>query len=246
MAKRPNILPLNVVFEDNHLLIINKPAGVLVQGDATGDKPLVEYAKDYIKEKYNKPGAVFLGVVHRLDRPVSGLVVFARTSKALERMNKIFKDRKVQKTYWAVTRQKARPEAGKLVHWLVKDSSRNTTKAYDEPLDEAKKAELSYRYLGTLNRHHLIEVKPHTGRPHQIRVQLAALGCPIRGDVKYGFNQPNPDGSIHLHARKLYFTHPVKKEPLEVIAGVPETDFWEQFLTLDQANLQKAARKKKR
>ena len=236
-------MPLNVVYEDNHLLIINKPAGVLVQGDSTGDKPLVDYGKDYIKEKYNKPGAVFLGVVHRLDRPVSGLVVFARTSKALERMNKIFKDRKVQKTYWAITKQKTRPEVGKLTHWLIKDTERNITKAYDEPVDGAKKAELNYRYMGTLNRHHLIEVKPITGRPHQIRVQLAAIGCPIRGDVKYGYNQPNPDGSIHLHARKLYFMHPVKKEPVEVVAGVPQTEFWEQFLILDETSIRKSGKR---
>lgn len=234
MARRPKILPLDVVYEDNHLLVINKPAGVLVQGDVTKDKPLVEYAKDYIKDKYNKPGAVFLGVVHRIDRPVSGLVVFARTSKALERMNKLFADKKIQKTYWAITRQKTRPESGKLIHWLIKDPEKNVTRAYDEPIDGAKRAELNYRYLGTLNRHHLIEVKPLTGRPHQIRVQLASIGCPIRGDIKYGFKQPNPDGSIHLHARKLYFNHPVKKEPMELVAGVPETDFWEQFLNLEE------------
>ena len=245
MARRPAILPLNIVYEDNHLLVVNKPAGVLVQGDATGDKPLVEYAKDYIKKKYEKPGAVFLGVVHRLDRPVSGLVVFARPSKALERMNKLFLDRKIQKTYWAITKQKTRPEMGKLTHWLVKDSDKNTTKAYAESVEGAKKAELHYRYLGTLNRHHLIEVKPITGRPHQIRVQLAELGSPIRGDIKYGFKQPNPDGSIHLHARRLYFKHPVKQEPLELVAGVPETEFWEQFLHFDENKVRKDARRYK-
>jgi 23S rRNA pseudouridine1911/1915/1917 synthase len=243
MAAAKNILPLNVVYEDNHLIVINKPSGILVQGDSTGDKPLVEYAKDYVKEKYNKPGAVFMGVVHRLDRPVSGLVVFARTSKALERMNKIFADRKVQKTYWAITRQKTRPETGKLKHWLIKDPAKNTTKAYAEMVNGAKLAELNYRYLGTLNRHHLIEVKPITGRPHQIRVQLAAIGCPIRGDIKYGFKQPNTDASIHLHARKLYFIHPVKKEPVDLIAGLPETDFWEQFLNLDEEAIRKGGRK---
>ncbi|MEN8249117.1 MAG: RluA family pseudouridine synthase [Bacteroidota bacterium] len=231
--KRSKPTYLDVVYEDNHLLVINKPAGILVQGDSTRDKPLVEYGKDYIKEKYNKPGQVFLGVVHRLDRPVSGLVVFARTSKALERMNKLFHDKKIQKTYWAITKQKTRPEKGKLVNWLIKDPSKNITKAYDAPQEGAKQAELSYRYMGTLNRHHLIEVSPKTGRPHQIRVQLSHFGCPIRGDIKYGFNQPNLDGSIHLHARKLYFNHPVKKEPIELIAGVPENEFWEQFLKLD-------------
>ena len=234
---------LDVVYEDNHLLVVNKPAGILVQGDSTGDKPLVEYAKDYIKEKYNKPGKVFLGVVHRIDRPVSGLVVFARTSKALERMNKLFHDKKVQKTYWAITKQKTRPEVGKLVNWLIKDQSKNVTRAYDEEVAGAKRAELNYRYLGTLNRHHLIEVKPITGRPHQIRVQLAQADSPIRGDIKYGYKQPNTDGSIHLHARKLYFTHPIKKEPLELIAGLPETEFWEQFLVFDEAAAKKMSKK---
>ena len=232
MAKR--IEHLDVVYEDNHLLVINKPTGILVQGDVTRDKPLIDYGKEYIKKKYNKPGDVFLGVVHRLDRPVSGLVVFARTSKALERMNKIFHDRKVQKTYWAITRQKTRPEKGKLVDWLIKDTAKNVSTVCDEEVEGAKKAELSYRYLGTLNRHHLIEVTPKTGRPHQIRVQLAAAGSPIRGDIKYGFNQPNSDSSIHLHARKLYFVHPVKKEPIDLVAGLPETEFWEQFLAFDR------------
>lgn len=236
-------MPLNVVYEDNHLIVINKPAGILVQGDSTGDKPLVDYVKDYIKEKYNKPGAVFLGVVHRIDRPVSGLVIFARTSKALERMNKLFLDRKIQKTYWAITKQKTRPESGKLVHWLIKDPEKNVTRAYEEEVESAKKAELNYRYIGTLNRHHLIEVKPITGRPHQIRVQLSTVGSPIRGDIKYGFKQPNPDASIHLHARKLYFNHPVKKEPLELIAGVPQTEFWEQFLNLEDDKIRKGVKR---
>ena len=241
--RKPKLKHIEVVYEDNHLLVVNKPAGILVQGDATGDKPLVEYGKDYIKEEYNKPGKVFLGVVHRIDRPVSGLVVFARTSKALERMNKLFHDQKVQKTYWAITKQKTRPETGKLVNWLIKDQSKNITKAYDEEVDGAKRAELSYRYLGTLNRHHLIEIKPKTGRPHQIRVQLAHVSCPIRGDIKYGFNQPNADASIHLHARKLYFIHPIKKEAIELIAGVPETEFWEQFLTLDATAIKKGSKR---
>lgn len=241
--RKQKLKHIEVIYEDNHLLVVNKPAGILVQGDATGDKPLVEYGKDYIKEQYNKPGKVFLGVVHRIDRPVSGLVVFARTSKALERMNKLFHDKKVQKTYWAITRQKTRPETGKLVNWLIKDQSKNITKAFDEEVEGAKRAELNYRYLGTLNRHHLIEVKPRTGRPHQIRVQLAQEGCPIRGDIKYGFNQPNEDGSIHLHARKLYFIHPIKKDPIELIAGVPETEFWEQFLTLDSNAIKKGSKR---
>ncbi len=243
MTKRERHLDLDVVYEDNHLLVVNKPSGFLVQGDLTRDKPLVEYCKDYIKQKYNKPGDVFLGVIHRLDRPVSGLVVFARTSKALERMNKLFHDKKVQKKYWAITKQKTRPETGKLINWLKKDPAKNVTTAYTEEVDGSKRAELSYRYLGTLNRHHLIEVNPKTGRPHQIRVQLSDIGCPIRGDIKYGFNKPNDDNSIHLHARKLYFTHPVKKEPIELIAGVPETEFWEQFLVFDEVAIKKGSKR---
>ena len=225
------------IYEDNHLLIVNKPAGVLVQGDETGDKPLAEHCKDYIKEKYNKPGAVFLGVVHRLDRPVSGLVVFARTSKALERMNKIFKSRKVQKTYWAVVKRRPNPDRGKLVHWLQKDGKRNVTTAFDHEVEGTQRAELEYRSLGKLNDHWLLEVKPLTGRPHQIRVQLASIGCPIRGDLRYGFHKPNPDRSINLHARSLYFEHPVKKEFLTLRAGLPEDQFWEQFLTLEKISV---------
>ena len=173
---------------------------MLVQGDSTGDKPLADYAKDYLKEKYNKPGKVFVGVIHRLDRPVSGLVVLARTSKALERMNKIFRERKVQKMYWAIVKKKPHPTKGKLVHFLKKDTTKNTVKAYDEPEDGAQKAELSYKLSGSLNNHHLLEVYPITGRSHQIRVQLSSNGTPIRGDVKYGFHKPNSDGSINLHA----------------------------------------------
>ena len=223
----------DVIYEDNHLFVVNKAAGVLVQGDSTGDTPLVDLGKQYLKEKYNKPGKVFLGVVHRLDRPVSGLVVLAKTSKALERMNKIFHDRKVQKTYWAITKRVARPAEGKLVHFLKKDQAKNVTTACERQEAGTQRAELSYRTLGKLNDHFLIEVNPTTGRPHQIRVQLAKIGCPIRGDIKYGFKNPNANGSIHLHARKLYFTHPVKKEPIEFTAPVPQTDFWEQFLTFD-------------
>ncbi len=221
------------IYEDNHLLIVNKPAGILVQGDQTGDKPLVDYCKDYIKEKYNKPGAVFLGVVHRLDRPVSGAVIFARTSKALERMNKLFKNRKVQKTYWAVVKRRPKTKEDKLVHWLKKDERRNVTAAFEKEVDGAQRAELNYRSLGKLNDHWLVEVKPITGRPHQIRVQLASMGCPIRGDLRYGFSKPNTDKSINLHARGLYFEHPVKKEPVIIRAGLPNDQFWEQFLTLE-------------
>ena len=224
---------IQVIYEDNHLLVVNKPAGMLVQGDSTGDKPLSEYAKEYVKRKYNKPGAVFMGVIHRLDRPVSGVVVLARTSKALERMNKIFHDRKVQKVYWAIVKRRPSELKGKLVHYLIKDSSNNTVKAFDKMVEGAQLAELSYKFLGSLNNHHLLEVYPVTGRPHQIRVQLASMGSPIRGDIKYGFHKPNQDGSINLHAMKIFFEHPVKKEPMTFKATLPGNDFWQQFSTFD-------------
>ncbi|MGA0560488.1 RluA family pseudouridine synthase [Larkinella sp. VNQ87] len=222
-----------VVYEDNHLIIVNKEPGVLVQADKTRDVPLLDLVKDYIKRKYEKPGDVFLGTVHRLDRPVSGLVVFARTSKALDRMNEIFRKRQVQKTYWAVVARKPKEEKGRLIHYLLKDEATNTVKAYEYEVPGSQKAELTYRLLGKVNDHYLLEVNPITGRPHQIRVQLASMGCPIRGDIKYGFPRPNQDSSINLHARRLYFIHPVKKEPLICKAGVPNNPFWEEFLDLD-------------
>lgn len=226
-----------IVYEDNHLLIVNKSAGVLVQGDSTGDKSLVDLLKVYIKEKYNKPGEVFLNPVHRLDRPVSGLVVFARTSKALERMNAVFRKREVQKVYWAVVGRKPDSKEGKLVNWLVKDEKRNQVTAYDREVPDSQKAELTYRWLGEINSFHLLEVSPITGRPHQIRVQLAKIGCPIRGDVKYGYNRFNPGNNINLHARRLFFEHPVKKEPVLCRAGLPRDPFWEEFLTLDREEI---------
>lgn len=223
-----------VVYEDNHLLVVNKESGILVQGDKTGDTTLLELCKSYIKGKYKKPGAVFLGLVHRLDRPVSGLVIFARTSKALERMNKIFKNRQVTKVYWAIVKNKPKNKEDRLIHWLVKDEKLNKVAAYKSELEGSQRAELSYILRGTLNEHHLLEVRPITGRAHQIRVQLASIKCPIRGDVKYGFPKPNQDASINLHARALKFTHPVKKEDLYLTAGVPRNEFWEQFLTLEK------------
>ncbi|WP_017732808.1 RluA family pseudouridine synthase [Nafulsella turpanensis] len=229
--------PFTVIYEDNHLLIVNKKAGVLVQGDQTGDKTLTDYAKDWLREKYNKPGNIFCGVVHRIDRPVSGAVVLAKTSKALERMNKKFREKDVHKVYWAVVKKKPRYAEGRLVHWLTKDPARNVSTAHDTEVEGAKRAELEYKVLGKLNDHFLLEVRPLTGRPHQIRVQLAAMNCPIRGDVKYGFSKPNTDGSINLHAKNLKFEHPVKKEPLFIRAGLPDNEFWEQFLVLEEQNI---------
>jgi 23S rRNA pseudouridine1911/1915/1917 synthase len=219
----------HVVYEDNHIIIVSKRAGILVQGDSTGDRTLTDAVKEYIKKKYDKPGDVFLHPVHRLDRPVSGLVIFARTSKGLERMMEVFRKREIQKTYWAVVRKKPANEKGKLTHWLVKDEKRNVVTAHDTEVNGSQKAELYYKVLGTINKHYLLEVEPISGRPHQIRVQLASMGCPIRGDLKYGYDRPNADGSINLHARRLYFTHPIKKEPIICKAAVPPIPFWEEF-----------------
>jgi len=218
-----------VLMEDNHLLVVNKPPGLLVQGDETGDTPLVELAKDYIKEKYKKPGAVFLGVVHRLDRPVSGVVVFARTSKALARMNELFRSRRTSKHYWAITDGKPSASEGTLVHWLVKDAQLNKTTAYAREKAGALRAELSYAVKEVKGGYRLLEVTPITGRPHQIRVQLASLGCPIIGDVKYGSGVQTGDGSIGLHARRLEFVHPVKQEAIVVEADPPLRPWWQTF-----------------
>jgi 23S rRNA pseudouridine1911/1915/1917 synthase len=226
-----------IIYEDNHLIVVNKESGILVQGDQTGDPILGDYVKTYLKAKYDKPGEVFLGVPHRLDRPVSGLVILARTSKALERLTKMFRERAIQKTYWAIVKKRPAEEKAKLTHWLVKNEAKNVVTAYDYPAENSQKAELNYRVVGTLNDHWLLEVNPITGRPHQIRVQLAKIGSPIRGDVKYGFHKANEDGSINLHSRKAYFTHPVKKEPLLLIAGLPDNLFWEQFLVFDNPKL---------
>lgn len=222
-----------VLFEDNHLLVVNKTAGVLVQGDSTGDVPLVELCKKYIKEKYHKPGDVFLGVVHRLDRPVSGVVVLARTSKALERMNTLFREKETLKTYFAVVRKKPLQPEGTLIHWLQKDEKKNKTTVFKNETKGALRSELSYRLLGTAQGHWLLEVTPLTGRPHQIRSQLASMGCVIAGDLKYGDNEPNPDGSIYLHARRLTFVHPVKKEKVTFEAELPDMGMWKYFTKFD-------------
>ena len=217
---------LEIIYEDNHLLAINKPSGLLVQGDETGDKPLVEIAKEYIKDKLQKPGAVFLGVVHRLDRPVSGVVVFARTSKALSRMNELFRSRETQKTYWAITDQKPAAPEGTLIHWLVKDEKKNKTTSFIRETPGALKSELHYKIMASKSGRYLLEVQPITGRSHQIRVQLASMGCAILGDVKYGSPIATGDASIALHARSLQFMHPVKKELTAIAATVPKKEWW--------------------
>jgi 23S rRNA pseudouridine1911/1915/1917 synthase len=219
----------DILFEDNHLIAVNKRAGDIVQIDDTGDEPLDEQVKKYIAAKYNKPNGAFLGVVHRLDRPVSGVILFAKTSKALERINLMFKSREMKKTYWAVVRNRPQPSEGNLVHWLVKNSQKNVTKAHDKEVAGSQRAELNYKLIGELNGYYLIEVDPITGRPHQIRVQLSTLDCPIVGDNKYGYPRGSLKKSICLHARKLQFIHPVKKEPVSIFAPLPQDGFWERF-----------------
>lgn len=220
---------LSILFEDNHIIAINKKPSDIVQGDKTGDKPLGEFVKDYIKQQYNKPGNVYLGVVHRLDRPVSGVVLFAKTSKALSRLNELFRTKEMQKTYWAVVKNRPQNESGLLVHYLIKNEKKNMSRAYDKPTQGALKSELEYKILASSDNYHLLEVKPHTGRHHQIRVQLATMGCPIKGDLKYGFNRTNKDASIHLHARNIEFIHPVKNEPLSISAPPPDESLWNAF-----------------
>ena len=218
--------PLEIIYEDNHLIALNKPTGILVQGDETGDKPLVEIVKDYIKQKLQKPGAVFLGVVHRLDRPVSGVVVFARTSKALSRMNELFRSRETKKIYWAITNQKPAKKEGNLVHWLLKDEKKNKTTSFIRETPGALKSELTFKLLDARSGMFLLEIQPLTGRSHQIRAQLASMGCPILGDLKYGSQTATGDSSIALHARSLQFIHPVKKESLCLEAPVPDKAWW--------------------
>ncbi|PST82396.1 RNA pseudouridine synthase [Pedobacter yulinensis] len=219
----------DILFEDNHLIAINKKAGDIVQVDETGDEPLDEQVKKYLAAKYNKPGSAFLGVVHRLDRPVSGVILFAKTSKALERMNLLFKNREVKKTYWAVARKKPAAVQGTLIHWLIKDPKKNLVTPYDKEVPGSQRAQLGYRLLGELDGYFLIEVDPLTGRSHQIRVQLSTLGTPIVGDNKYGYPRGSRKGSICLHARRLEFIHPVKKEPVKLFASLPKDGFWERF-----------------
>ena len=217
---------MTVLYEDNHIIIVNKTASEIVQGDKTGDTPLSETVKQYLKEKYRKPGNVFIGVTHRLDRPVSGLVVFAKTSKALSRLNEMFRNGEVKKTYWAIVKQTPAETEGELVNYLVRNERQNKSYAYDTEKPGSKKAVLHYRLIARSDNYHLLEVDLKTGRHHQIRCQLAKMGCPIKGDLKYGFPRSNPDGSISLHARRVRFIHPVSKEQIDVVAPVPSDNLW--------------------
>jgi 23S rRNA pseudouridine1911/1915/1917 synthase len=217
---------LQVLFEDNHLIVVNKRAGDIVQGDKTGDLPLSEVVKQYIKTAYDKPGDVFLGVVHRLDRPTSGVLVFGRTSKALTRLNALFAAKETRKIYWAMVKSHPGKESDTLVHWLVRNPKKNKSYAYLHKREGAKYAEMDYRLLRQLDRYYLLEVGLKTGRHHQIRAQLASIGCPVKGDLKYGYPRSNPDGGIHLHSRELSFVHPVRKEAMTFIAEPPQDPLW--------------------
>lgn len=221
-----NATNLQVLYEDNHIIAINKRVGDLVQGDKTGDKPLPEIVKEYIKIKYNKPGEVYLGVCHRLDRPTTGIVVFAKTSKALTRLNTLFSNRETQKTYWAIVKNKPTKNEDTLTHYLKRNEKSNTSKAHLKEVPESKLASLNYKIIKELTNYYALEINLHTGRHHQIRAQLSFINCPIKGDLKYGFDRSNPDGGIHLHARKLLFTHPVSKINIEIIAPTPNNIIW--------------------
>lgn len=229
-SNKSNPSNLQVLYEDNHLIVINKRPGDIVQGDKTGDTPLSDVVKQYLKEKYNKPGNVYLGVVHRLDRPTTGIVVFARTSKALPRLNKLFSEGNTQKTYWAVVKNAPEKERDTLTHWLVRNPKQNKSYAHTKEVPNSKKAILEYRILKKLDSYYLLEIDLKTGRHHQIRAQLAAIGCHIKGDLKYGADRSNKDGSIHLHARSLELEHPVKKEPLTFLAPPPNDPVWNACL----------------
>jgi len=225
----PSPVSNRILYSDNHLIIINKLPSEIVQGDKTGDTPLSETVKLYIKEKYQKPGNVFTGVIHRLDRPTSGAVIFARTSKALSRMNELIKNRGIKKTYWAIVKEMPAKSEDELIHHLVRNSKKNKSKAYDKPVKNSKEAILSYKLIGSSNNFYLLEVELKTGRHHQIRAQLAAIGCPIKGDLKYGFPRSNKDASISLHARSVEFTHPIKKEDIKIVAPPPPDPLWDLF-----------------
>jgi 23S rRNA pseudouridine1911/1915/1917 synthase len=221
---------MQVIYEDNHIIAVNKNSSEIVQGDKTGDSPLSETIKEYLRLKYNKPGNVFVGVTHRLDRPTSGVVLFARTSKALARLNAMFSEKaSIRKTYWAVVDQRPQPESATLTHWLVRNTQQNKSYAYPNEVPDSQQAIMNYRLLCSSDNYHLLEVDLLTGRHHQIRAQLAAIGCKIKGDMKYGFPRSNPGGGIHLHARKIEFLHPVSKELLSITAQVPDEALWKWF-----------------
>ena len=221
---------MTVLYEDNHIIAVNKTSSEIVQGDKTGDEPLSETIKKYLKIKYNKPGEVFCGVTHRLDRPVSGVVLFAKTSKALARLNDMFKNQEVSKTYWALVKNKPAPPEGRLEHYLLRNEKQNKSVAHDKMVPDAKKAALTYRLIAQSDSYYLLEIRLETGRHHQIRCQLAKMGCPIKGDLKYGFPRSNPNGGISLHARHVEFVHPVSKQLIQITAPVPEDDkLWGTF-----------------
>ncbi len=220
---------MTVLYEDNHIIIVNKTCSEIVQGDKTGDTPLSETIKVYLKEKYDKPGNVFVGVTHRLDRPVSGIVVFARTDKALSRLNEMFKTQQVKKTYWAIVKNMPPKLEDELVHYLTRNEKQNKSYAYDKDVKDAKKSILSYKQVAQSDNYFLLEINLQTGRHHQIRCQLAKIGSPIKGDLKYGFARSNPDGGISLHARSVEFIHPVSKELIKVVAPVPDDKLWKMF-----------------
>lgn len=225
---------MEIIYEDNHIIAVNKACGEIVQGDKTGDRTLIDQVKSYIKKKYNKPGDVFLGSPHRLDRPTSGVIIFARTSKALTRLNEMFKEKEdIKKTYWAVVDTLPEKEENTLEHYLWKDEGKNKSFASLKPKRGARLCSLSYKHKASLNRFHLLEVNLHTGRHHQIRAQLSKIGCHIKGDLKYGASRSNPGGGIHLHARKIEFLHPVKKEPVIIVANPPKGDpIWDDIVQI--------------
>ena len=220
---------MQILYEDNHIIVVSKTSGEIVQGDKTGDKTLCDSVKESIKEKYAKPGNVFLGIAHRLDRPVSGIVIFAKTSKALSRLNNMFRDGEVHKLYWAITQNMPQKEEDTLTHWIVRNEKQNKSYAYDREKPGSKKAMLHYKVISSTDNYTLLAVNLMTGRHHQIRCQLSAIGCPIKGDLKYGSRRSNNDGSISLHARKVEFVHPVSKQPMCIEAPVPDDRLWREI-----------------
>lgn len=224
---------LQVLYEDNHIIAINKRNSDIVQGDISGDTSLCDVVKEYVRIKYNKPGKAFIGTIHRLDRPVSGVILYARTTKGLNRMLNMFKYREIQKTYWACVRPGPPQTEDHIINYLSKNAKQNKSYAFDTPADDRKESELRYKVIGKTDHYHLLEVYPKTGRHHQIRATLSSLNCPIKGDIKYGAKRTNDNASIHLHARKIEFIHPVKKEPICIVAPPPDDPVWDEFLRLD-------------